>query len=157
MFLKGIISEDFINYKKPCMVLEFPSCTWKCDVDAKQSVCQNHQLAYTPAQNYDVQELVNFYLNNNITEAIVCAGLEPFDSFNELNDFIVTLRKYCDDDIVIFTGYNKDEIDSYINSIINYKNIIVKYGRYIPNREIRFDDVLQIYLASDNQYAEKIS
>ena len=30
MILKGIIDEDFVNYKVPCMVLEFPYCDFKC-------------------------------------------------------------------------------------------------------------------------------
>ena len=38
-----------------------------------------------------------------------------------------------------------------------YPNIILKYGRYKPNTPSRFDEVLQITLASDNQYAERIS
>ena len=27
--VKGIIFEDFINYKKPCMVIEMPRCDFK--------------------------------------------------------------------------------------------------------------------------------
>lgn len=38
-----------------------------------------------------------------------------------------------------------------------YKNIVVKFGRYIPGQEKHYDEVLGVYLASDNQYAEKIS
>jgi len=37
------------------------------------------------------------------------------------------------------------------------KNIIIKYGRFIPDKEKHYDEVLGIYLASDNQYAERIS
>jgi hypothetical protein len=32
----------------------------------------------------------------------------------------------------------------------------MKYGRYIPNNKGRFDKVLGVQLASDNQYAERI-
>ena len=39
----------------------------------------------------------------------------------------------------------------------NYKNIIIKYGRYITNQEKHYDEVLGVYLASENQYAERIS
>ena len=31
MIIKGLIDEDFINYKKPSMVIEFPYCNFKCD------------------------------------------------------------------------------------------------------------------------------
>ena len=31
MIVKGIITEDFVNYKEPCMTIEFPYCDFKCD------------------------------------------------------------------------------------------------------------------------------
>ena len=40
---------------------------------------------------------------------------------------------------------------------MKWENIIIKFGRYIPNQEKHYDDVLGIELASDNQYAEVIS
>ena len=84
-------------------------------------------------------------------------GLEPFDSWNDLLELITRIRNFADDDIVIYTGYNKDEIENKVCILSKYKNIIIKYGRYIPNRENHYDDVLGVYLASNNQYAEKIS
>ena len=48
MILKGLIDEDFINYKKPSMVLEFPYCTFKCDKECGRQVCQNSDLASAP-------------------------------------------------------------------------------------------------------------
>ena len=89
--------------------------------------------------------------------ALVCGGLEPCDSWEELKELIHTLRKYKEDDIVIYTGYYKNEIEDKIKWFKQYPNIIVKFGRYIPNRPSRYDDVLSITLASDNQYAERIS
>ena len=41
MILKGLIDEDFVNYKKPAMVLEFPYCSFKCDKECGRQVCQN--------------------------------------------------------------------------------------------------------------------
>jgi hypothetical protein len=38
----------------------------------------------------------------------------------------------------------------------NFDNIIIKYGRYIPGQEKHFDETLGVYLASDNQYAERL-
>ena len=38
-----------------------------------------------------------------------------------------------------------------------FKNIIIKFGRYIPNRNNKYDEILGVTLASDNQFAEKIS
>ena len=70
---------------------------------------------------------------------------------------IHAFREKTDDDIVVYTGYNKEEIPEHLMILKKYKNIIMKYGRYIPNKEKHFDEVLGVYLASDNQYGEKIS
>ena len=159
MKVKGLIDEDFVNYKKPAMVIEFPYCTFKCDKECGQSVCQNSDLVNEPNIEIDYDKLLTRYINNPITKAIVMQGLEPFDSFSDVMNLILWLRvKYkCLDDIVIYTGYNKEEISWLIEYIKQYKNIIIKYGRYIPNQNPHFDSVLGVKLSSDNQYAEKIS
>ena len=153
MKIKGLISEDLVNYKKPSMTIIFPYCTFKCG----EGYCQNSELAKAPIIELNVNNLVDRYINNPITEAVVMQGLEPFDSWNDLKSFIHELREYCNDDIVIYTGYDKNEIIEKINELSKYTNIIVKFGRYIPNQEKHFDDLLEVYLASNNQYAEKIS
>ena len=38
-----------------------------------------------------------------------------------------------------------------------FDNIIIKFGRYIPNKQSHYDNILGVNLASDNQYAVKIS
>ena len=153
MKIKGLITEDFVNYKKASMTIIFPYCTFKCGKD----YCQNSSLAKTPIIEISIDDLVNRYINNPITEAVVMQGLEPFDSWNDLKEFVQKLREYNNDDIVIYTGYNKDEVIKYIKELSVYPNIIVKCGRYIPNQEKHYDDVLGVYLASNNQYAERIS
>ena len=153
MKIKGLISEDLVNYKKPSMTIIFPYCTFKCG----EGYCQNSELAKAPIIEMNVNNLVDRYINNPITEAVVMQGLEPFDSWNDLKSFVHELREYCNDDIVIYTGYDKNEIIEKINELSKYTNIIVKFGRYIPNQEKHFDDLLEVYLASNNQYAEKIS
>ena len=84
-------------------------------------------------------------------------GLEPFDSWDDVKDFVETLRDYSLDDVVIYSGYNKNEISDYVNWLAKYPNIIIKFGRYLPNQDKHYDDILGVYLASDNQYAERIS
>ncbi len=68
------------------------------------------------------------------------------------------MRDYyeCEDDVVIYTGYYPDEIKDELHLLSLYENIIVKFGRFIPGRPQRYDEVLGITLASDNQYAERI-
>lgn len=58
---------------------------------------------------------------------------------------------------VIYTGYYPDEIQSELERLRKHKFIIVKFGRFIPDKQHRHDDVLGIELSSDNQYAEQIS
>ena len=151
--------EDFTNYKKPSMYIAFPSCTFKCERECGQKMCQNSSLIQNPDIEADVDTLVNQYLNNPITKAVVCAGLEPFDSFEDVWKFIFHLRvKGCNDDVVIYSGYYKKEIpEEYLKRLSIVPNIIVKWGRFIPNQQPHFDKVLGIGLASDNQYAERIS
>ena len=79
------------------------------------------------------------------------------NQFDDIYNFIVDFRFYCNDDIVIYTGYTEEEIKDYISKLKKFENIIIKFGRYIPNQEKHYDKILGIYLASDNQYAKKIS
>ena len=153
--LKDIIDEDFVNYRVPSMTLMFPKCTFKCGAE----YCQNSALVRSDNINVDIENLCKRYINNPITEAIVCQGMEPFDSFIELYSFISTLREeyHCEDYVVIYTGYEKDEIINAVTRLKKYKNIIVKYGRFIPNQKFHYDEVLGVNLASDNQYAEEVS
>lgn len=166
MTLKGIIDTDTINYKKISMVLEFPICkNFKCDKECGQQVCQNSALATAPNIEVDVDAIIQRYLDNPITEAIVCQGLEPFDTLGDLWNFLIKLRRtyHCDDDVVIYTGYTKEELASKFPSHLNlyalkiFRNIIIKFGRYIPGQQPHYDEVLGVDLASDNQYAERIS
>lgn len=156
--LKGVIDEDFVNYKLPSMTLMFPKCSFKCNKECGDTVCQNSNLEDEKDVIIPIDYLCERYLNNPITEAIVCQGLEPLDSFLDLDNFIDVLRnKYkCDDPIVIYSGYNAYEIGEEVDLLSDYKNIIIKYGRYIPDRGPRFDDILGVELASDNQFAEEI-
>ena len=80
MILKGIIDTDIVNYKKISMVLEFPNCSFKCDKECGQQVCQNSALASAPNIKVEPIDIINRYINNPITGAICMQGLEPFDS-----------------------------------------------------------------------------
>ena len=156
--LKGIIDEDFVNYKVPSMTLMFPYCDFKCETNGEH-FCQNSSLIKEKDIIIPIKNIYKRYINNPITSAIVMQGMEPFKSWDELYSLLVHFRIHecCTDDIVIYTGYNKDEILNEVNELeIMFSNVIIKYGRYIPNRESRYDDILGVTLASDNQYAERI-
>lgn len=139
------------------MFIGFPSCTWKCEKDCGMRVCQNSALAKAKGIKIEVDELVSRYLNNPITKAVVCGGLEPFDSWHDLQDLINRLRAQTTDDIVIYTGYKEEEITNQLQYLQAYSNIVIKFGRFIPNQQSHYDEVLGIKLASDNQHAKRIN
>lgn len=158
MVIKGVVAEDFVNYKEPSMYICTSKCGFKCDKESGVSCCQNSSLAETKSVTASDDAIINAYLNNPISKAIVFGGLEPFEQFEEVYSFIHKMRSEygCDDTVVIYTGFNKSEIPSMVEALKPFGNIIVKFGRYIPNQPKRYDDVLGIYLASPNQYAEVI-
>lgn len=160
MIIKQLLKEDNINYKKQSLFIGFPTCTWKCEFETGcRGMCQNSTLALAPNICVSCEELIAAYKENPLNEAVVCGGLEPIDSWDELFGFIRAFRKVSDDDIVIYTGYNKNEIMDKVQMLKdnNIPNIIIKFGRYKPNEEKHFDEVLGVNLASSNQYAEKVS
>lgn len=157
MKIKGIVFEDFLNYKKPSLFIIFPYCNFKCDKDCGLKVCQNSSLAKEKEIEYSIDKIVNNYIKNDITKAIVCGGLEPMDSFDDLKELVSALRVKTNDDIVIYTGYREEEIEDKTNDLKQFVNIIIKFGRYIPNDKEYYNDILGINLASRNQYAKKIS
>ena len=158
ILLKDVIFEDTVNYKKTCMTLEMPFCSMKCDKECGKPVCQNGALASLSSIEVDAASLIRRYLSDHMVHALCFQGLEPFDSWMQLAKFILMFRKHSDDDIVIYTGYNKCEIQDKLHVIENAgrENVYVKFGRYVPNQEPHYDDVLGVYLASDNQYGERI-
>lgn len=160
MKIKQLIENDFVNYKKPSMVIGMPSCTFKCckEQGLPVEICQNCELTKWFDITVDPNYLVQRFLSSKITSAVVIGGLEPMDSFSDLIDFIESLRKQSNCDIVIYTGYNRNEVEDKIQKIKNVakKNVIVKFGRYISNQKPHYDAVLGVDLASDNQYGEVI-
>ena len=157
MIIKELRDEDFINYKKPSMFIAFPSCTFKCERECGQKMCQNSSLMQSPSIDISINSLMDRYMNNPITSAVVCGGLEPFDSWEDLQCFILNFRYWSNDDIVIYTGYNKEEIQDKIAWLKLYGPIIIKFGRFVPNQQPHYDEILGVKLASENQYAEVIS
>jgi ferredoxin-thioredoxin reductase catalytic subunit len=163
MRLKGLVDEDIANYSKTSMFLIFPDCSFKCDIECGEQVCQNSALAHAPVIDIAKEEICERYITNPMTEAVVLGGLEPFDSAMDLVSFVNCLRRQyqCEDDIVIYTGYTEDEIlngamlKNVFETICQFGNIIVKYGRFVPGQDSHFDQVLGVNLASLNQYAKR--
>lgn len=158
--LKGIVAEDFINYKKPSLFLATHKCDFKCCLEQNLpiSTCQNSELGLAKTIEIEIDKLVDFYIENSITKAIVVGGMEPMISFEEVFELLKKIRnKGIDDDFVIYTGYYPEEMVEEVQMLKQYKNVYIKFGRYIPNSQARYDEILGVTLASSNQYCKKIS
>lgn len=154
---KMIEDESFLQYKKPSMFIANTMCNFKCDKENGTRLCINQGLSLEQTKVITIDALIRRYQNNSITSSIVFGGLENFDEFEQLFNFIKCFRQYSQDDVVIYTGFYPDEVTDKIAQLRQFSNIIIKYGRFVPNQEPHYDEVLGIKLASDNQYAERIA
>ena len=159
MRVKSIVAEDFCNYKQPSLFIVSAFCDWKCctELGMDVSVCQNAPLASQLTQDVPDTAILTAFVENPITQAVVIGGLETMLQINELRALISLFRHAnvrCP--FIIYTGYIPDEIDSELQLLRQFENIIVKFGRYNPNRPPKHDPILGITLISDNQYAEQI-
>ena len=155
MKIKALIWEDTVNYRKPSLFIGTATCSFKC------KGCQNKALAEAPDIEVNIEDIIRRYRHNNLTKAIVFGGLEPLDQLDDLCDFCSLLNTYeIFDDLVIYSGYTRQEAEEKLHKLrwLNARRpFIIKYGRYIPNTRTKYDEVLGVTLASDNQYAEQIS
>lgn len=159
MTIKLLLDEDFVQYKLPTMTIACHTCSFKCDKLNGCKVCQNSKLTEMPDIEISNNKIIERYLTNPITKGICFQGLEPLDQFAELISFIKDFREVSDDDIVIYTGYTESEVrlmgQYYV--LRQYKNIVIKFGRFIMNQPSHYDELLGVELASPNQYAVRIS
>lgn len=163
MLIKGLVDEDFCNFKECSMFIVFPYCSFKCG----KAICQNSSLVKEPNIEISKEEICERYCQNPLSKAMVLGGLEPFDSPTEVGALINCLRNryQCDDYIVIYSGYTEEEFTdpdntqlyTLYNNLKKYKNIIIKFGRYIPGQKAHFDPILGVELISNNQYAIKLT
>lgn len=156
MIIKSVMHEDFINYKEPCMVIAFPYCSFKCEKECGERCCHNNALAKSHNINVSCDYVVDAYISNPITKAVCFQGLEPFDSWSDMFELARVFRQKTKDTIVIYTGYYEYEIEDFIEQLKPLKNIVIKFGRFIPHQTPHYDEVLGVNLASDNQKAVRI-
>lgn len=159
MLIKGIITDDTVNYKKISLTIMMPKCDFKCDKECGLRVCQNSQLASQNDINIkDINVFLDkYYFDDTLENALVFQGLEPFDTWEDLLEMITCFRSKSDDDIVIYTGYREEEITDKVMELKKFSNIIIKFGRFVPDKDHHIDELLSVELASPNQYAKRIS
>lgn len=158
MLVKQLVDEDFINYRKPSMFVGTAKCSMKCELEAGKPICQNNELIQSRGIPMSPEDLYERYKGNRITKAIVFGGLEPFDTSLDLYMAIREFRKHTQDDIIIYSGYTEEELLNMklLQPLMEWDHIIIKFGRFIPDRERYWDKFLGVWLASDNQRARTI-
>jgi len=142
------------DYKETGLLVAFPKCTFKCCKET--NFCQNSELTKQENIEIDVYNIVKMF-NPEIHKALIFGGLEPLDSYVDMMLLIEAFRGKYNRPVIIYTGFTEKEVEStgafaWFNF---FGNIIVKYGRYVPNEKSHFDEVLGVNLASNNQYAVK--
>ena len=154
MKIKNIYYDDFVNYGGHCcLTIAMPYCSFKCG----EGLCQNSALAKSKTINYPDEKIITAFISSSLMDTICFQGLEPLDSWDELKYFLLTFRKVSRAPVVIYTGYNKDEVgEEKLNFLHKIKNVIIKYGRFIPHEKPHWDEILQVNLASSNQFAEEL-
>lgn len=155
MKIKGLTDINFTDYKLPSLYIATPYCSFKCDKECGRAVCQNSALATEPVLSISNTTLIQIYQANPITQAFVFGGLEPLDS-SDLFDTIIELQVRAKPRrVVIYTGYTEAEVLAEHSQILSLSNLVIKYGRFVPDQPTHFDPVLGVNLASPNQYAKE--
>ena len=79
MRVKGVVSEDFVNYKRPSLFINTCYCDFKCCTEAglDLGVCQNAPLSRNPTLDIPDKQIYRYYADNPITKAVVVGGMEP--------------------------------------------------------------------------------
>lgn len=159
----------FNDYKKPSLYIPIGiTCTFKCLKDMSEENqkifnCQNSELTKEKVFEVEAEKyILNFCAVEVMHEAVILAGLEPMDNFESVLEFIEVYSKLKPyNDIVIFTGYNLQEIKDKVDILFktDIGNIILKVGRFDPDLENRniIDPIGGVKLISGNQEFIKIS
>lgn len=144
------IKETFNDYKKVGMYVAFPQCSLNC------KNCQNAHLREVEPLEVSLDYLVKIILDNDLIDSVILSGMNPMDSFDDVMSLIREVRNKSNIEIIIYTGMRESNLTNEIKKLKEFNNVIIKFGEYIPNSKEKFDEVLGINLASDNQYAKRI-
>lgn len=98
------------------------------------------------------QEIINKINDNDLIERVFIAGGEPLhQNYNELEDFLHTLKLFAIAERWIWTRY--EYLPPRIEKLVHY----AKFGAYKEELPGYTEDLFGIKLASSNQWIEKIN
>ena len=149
---------DLVNYKYPTFMIAMgTTCTFKCERECGMEVCQNHPLLKEDIIHYSIPNAIWRYDRQSLSKSITLQGLEPLDNMVQLIWFLIEFRRDHNDTVIIWTGYTEEECESFIELLkeLEIDNIIIKFGRFVPNKEPHFDEILGVELANEEQYAKE--
>ena len=152
--LIDVVTDNVTDYKKTSLFLVFPYCSGKCGEE-----CQNKNLRKKKIKEFNNKDIITLYQSLNTHNAVVCGGLEPLDSFEELKQLIEDFAKFSSIkpvDFVIYTGYdnltNFDLLQAWKNYAEPGSELIIKQGKYDINHKIPWHSkLLGVDLATSNQ------
>lgn len=166
--LIDVVTDNVTDYKKTSLFLVFPYCSGKCGEE-----CQNKDLRKKKIKEFNNKDIITLYQSLNTHNAVVCGGLEPLDSFEELKQLIEDFAKFSSIkpvDFVIYTGYDnlikyyfdgryrevKEDFFDLLQAWKNYaepgSELIIKQGKYDTNHKIPWHSkLLGVDLATNNQ------
>lgn len=148
----------FNDYKKTGLYIPIGvNCTGKCwrEQGLTSDICQNWDMNNV-YETYTIKDILEIYDKNPFLEAFIMTGMEAFDNFEEMLNLIKVIRSYKNEEIVIFTGYNPNELKDEINILKKFKDIIIKFGRYERDLKPKKDEVGGVTLVTSNQFFKRI-
>lgn len=118
-----------------------------CNHSCKGCIAQDMNMK--APNNYEVEELAQFFIQVENSEGITISGGEPFLQATALYEFIMQIRSQRDYGVIVYTGYTYEELleidDLGVNRLLSQTDILID-GRYIQE----LDDGLP-YRGSSNQ------
>jgi len=159
MKIKNIKDEVFSDYNKISMLIAMPYCTTNCweRYELSPSICQNNHLDKMETLDIENKYIIERYLKNPISKAIVFGGRDSWDSLDEIIDFIKEFREVSQDDCVLYTGREFEVVEKDLYKFKGIENVYIKYGHYAPHLESIIDELTSVKLASSNQKFIKVN
>ncbi len=126
---------------------------WVCGCNRRCPFCANPELQMFDENKRiditDAAESIRSILDSQPVDGITISGGEPFEQANELNLLLSQIKDDLPEDILIFTGYTIEDLDSRCDpstdNVLRYAAVIID-GEY--QEELNNGSVLR---GSDNQ------